>query len=560
MDEVLDKRSEHFLRNGLLIFVASVALTLPIYLWGIPAGNDLPHHYRFAHQVDSALQAGEIYPGWSLAANRGLGDAGIRFYPPLSYYVLVIFKTISGSWYEGSVFAFGLWFLIGSLGIYFLCREWLDGASATLAAIAFAILPYHVNQIYNAFLYAEFAGIAILPFCFLFVTRLTERTVRLINIIGLAISLAALVLTHLPTAVMGFIVLTVYAGLILWKAGAPKSFIALVGACGLGALASAFFWIKIVVEIDFLKHATDEFIRSSYDFRVNFLGAWFYIDPEQYASRSLWFADTMFGLTLALIATAWIVLRLRPGERRYVSSGVIGALFAGIFLSTVASLPIWEKVGVLQKIQFPFRFLGVISLCAAVYFGSAWPSFSALLRSPRRPYAITAAGIFLIVAAFSIAQVIRPASYTPPDRFETILTEIEQRPSCECWWPVWAKSDPLIARSEAFAKPASVTTGKTRHSAPYVADETGLTVYVLYYPFWAAKIDGLPAKVEADETGFVHIPWSEPTDKVELAFSEPTYVRTAQMISVLTWIVMGALAAAIMLFSFRPSLENQWKI
>ena len=80
----------------LLIFLISGLMVLPIYWLGIPRGNDLPQHYQFALTFQESLQNGIFYPSWSAASNFGYGDVGIRFYPPLAYYVLVFFEWITG--------------------------------------------------------------------------------------------------------------------------------------------------------------------------------------------------------------------------------------------------------------------------------------------------------------------------------------------------------------------------------------------------------------------------------------------------------------------------------
>ena len=65
-------------------------------------------------------------------------------------------------------------------------------ANASLfGAAVYTIAPYHVNQIYNAFTYAEFAAAGVLPFCFLFAERICKRR-DWISSVGFAISFALL--------------------------------------------------------------------------------------------------------------------------------------------------------------------------------------------------------------------------------------------------------------------------------------------------------------------------------------------------------------------------------
>src|SRR6185436_3805249 len=79
-----------------------------------------------------------------------------------------------------------------------------------LVSFFFALAPYHLNQLYQATLLAEWAGTALLPFAFGFVERVCDKRQRR-DVAGLALVYALLVLTHLPLAVIGSLALFVYA-------------------------------------------------------------------------------------------------------------------------------------------------------------------------------------------------------------------------------------------------------------------------------------------------------------------------------------------------------------
>src|SRR5262249_16245863 len=150
-------------------------ITLPVLLFGVPKGNDLPQHYQFAVTFYDGAKEGIFFPSWSADVNSGFGDVGVRFYPPLSYYILDFFRGLLGNWFYARVSTFCFWFFLGGAGVYFWAREWFSQTASLAAAIAYIFIPYHANEIYNAFTYAEFAAAAILPFCFLFVTRVCNR-------------------------------------------------------------------------------------------------------------------------------------------------------------------------------------------------------------------------------------------------------------------------------------------------------------------------------------------------------------------------------------------------
>ena len=202
--------------------LAAVSVILPIAFFGIPDGFDLPQHFQFAQTYYDSITNGDFFPGWSPKENSGYGGVGIRFYPPLAYYALAFGRMLVGKWFDASWLVFTFWMLLSCLGVYYWIRWWFPAKEAAFAACFYAIVPYHLNQLYSAFNYSEFAASAILPFCFAFLTRVFQRG-KTSDILGLATCYGLLIITHLPLGVIGSISLFVYALTLLQKENSLKS-------------------------------------------------------------------------------------------------------------------------------------------------------------------------------------------------------------------------------------------------------------------------------------------------------------------------------------------------
>src|SRR5215204_167774 len=194
----------------LILAAVSVAIVLPVFFNGIPYGYDLPHHYQCAMTFYEGFQIGDFYPAWSLHRNFGYGGMESRLYPPVSHYSLAVAYYFTGSWHLASWLIFTIFTFLGALAVYLWAKEYLPARQAVFAGCFYALMPYHLNQLYNTFFYAEFVGSAILPFSFYFVVRVCRRG-KASDVIGLAVSFAALVLTHLPLTVIGSLCLGIYA-------------------------------------------------------------------------------------------------------------------------------------------------------------------------------------------------------------------------------------------------------------------------------------------------------------------------------------------------------------
>src|SRR5687767_6985808 len=144
-----------------VLLAAALCVTLPIFCFGVPGGNDMPQHFRFALTFYDSVGRGEFYPAWPGATNYGFGDVGIRFYPPLAYYTVVLVRQFIESWSHAFAMAVFFWFFVGGIGTFQLAREWFSERASLAAALIFMVMPYHANQVYNAGLFAEFAALAV---------------------------------------------------------------------------------------------------------------------------------------------------------------------------------------------------------------------------------------------------------------------------------------------------------------------------------------------------------------------------------------------------------------
>src|SRR5258707_262786 len=277
---------ERSFRVILVVAIAGVVVLLPIIILGIPNGADLPNHLRFAQPFYESIQSGHWHPGWLAESNNGFGDPRFRFYPPGLYYLLAIARILTGNWYAGSVAAFTLLSIAGGLGGYFWARAFSSPKIAMWAGLLYAIAPYHLNELYQASLLSEYAACAILPFTFAFTERVCRER-RVSDVAGLAATYAALVLTHLPLAVIGSISLLIYAALRIEREKFLSTVIRFAVGFGLGLAASAFFWTTMLAELPWIKGNSSE-PNVYYDYRANFL-----FSPAALTNRNTWYANIL---------------------------------------------------------------------------------------------------------------------------------------------------------------------------------------------------------------------------------------------------------------------------
>jgi hypothetical protein len=541
------------------VVVVSFIVIVPAILWGIPSNLDLTNHFRFALPFYDAIAAGHLYPGWLAESNGGYGDPSFRFYPPALYYLLAAARFVTGNWYGATLVVFVIVSIVGGLGMYFWARSILPASGANRAAIFYALAPYHLNQLYQATLLAEWAGSAVLPFVFGFVDRVCEHGRRR-DIAGLAATYALLVFTHLPLAVIGSIALVVYALVRVQGMDQIRKLVKLALAGVLGLSVSAIYWVTMVSEVHWIG-VNDVQRDASVDYRVNFLLSTF--SPE---NLNVWWMNIIALMTLMLFAPALLLasgllqttvgaaLRGRPsgrGAQRVATEGhpyktpvrsVVALTLFALFMSVPLSRPIWTLLKPLQETQFPWRWLVLISMGGSLLAAAGLPLISNGVRAKR----MLMLGAMAIAVAFTLSHVVREAQYFPSSRFETMVTEVRGSSCVNYWFPIWARSDARKMPTEVEANGRSVTinswTPEHREFSVAAGPATEARVRTFYYPHWTATTETGILPTRPDKDGALLIPLPPNATSVALDFREPRKTKISTMSSLSGLIIIGMLA------------------
>ena len=531
-------------RGVLLIVLVSLAIMSPTLVWGIPSSRDLTNHFRFALPFYDSLRAGNFYPGWLAESNAGYGDASFRFYPPALYYLLALARTITGDWLAATLLTATSLFIVGGLGVYFWARVLGYGQSAVWAAVLYTVAPYHLNQFFQSFMFAEFAGAAVLPFAFAFTERVCRQR-RLRDVAGLAASYALLILTHLPLTIIGSIALLVYALLRLDFARRWSTLGWLSASTLLGLAASACYWTTVLFELSWIR-ADNINPDPSADYRQNFVLSTF--SPDY---LNVWWMNILLLATVAMfwpaLALIWKSARPPACVNQAQSGGALPALGAvallTFFMATPVSRPIWNLLRPLQQTQFPWRWFTISSVICPVIIAAAIPFWKRLAAGRKRALSMIAAGTAVLAFAFSASHIIREAYWLTPSQFQQQLKEIPGSQSVSHWWPVWVR-EPLPSMSspvEAGDRQVVIDSWAPERRVFHIAEGQSRTANVrtFFYPHWVATAEGraLPVGHDKDGAMVISLPGKDVT--VTMEFREPERVRYATAFTIGGWLLIG---------------------
>jgi hypothetical protein len=543
-------------KDFILIGFFAVAAMVPAYFNGIPAGNDQSQHFQFADTISRSASSGIVYPPFGAASNHGFGDYGIRFYPPLTYYLMTALFFLTNDWYFASLLLFSLVFLVGAIGVYLWAGQWLESQIAVLAAFFYTVEPYHLNELYNNALLAEFVATAILPFCFLFTARVC-RDAKWIDVVGLSVSFSLLVLTHLPLTIICSVALAIYSMILLRQAAAMATIPKLFSAGIASVFLTAFYWSRWLPEIDWITHSSPKYFSTIWDYRANFL-----LIPGHFINfggdaLNLWFADVLLIAALSVTIPAIILFFKRAEIRNRSNVSLVIVLGAAVLMTTPLSSPVWELAGFLQKVQFPWRWMAVISAFAAILAALGISKTFEALRSKKNIPVAVGLCVVLVVFFFTAAFVTRGAAHIPREQLQQQMASITNSESCDCWWPIWAKRE-AFAQTDLISVPGRIVESSFRlptkiNFTASSGESEKATIAAFYYPRWQATVNNGPAAITPDENGRLTVALPPDETVVELQFVEPAYVSYAAVLSAAAWLVALALVIVLLVKSRRTA-------
>lgn len=521
----------------LVIAVAGLLASVPLLLAGYPPhSHDGLYHPVWARYFAEQFWSGDLYPRWLVDINGGLGDPTFFIYPPVPFYTAAMFHPVTPGdtnalWQLGLACAA---VLVGSgWGAFLWLRKIAPrGGSAILGALFYMLAPYHLAvDLYTRGAYAEFYAFLWLPLILYFVHGVAEH--RRGTVAGLAVCCAALIGTHPLTAIIVSPLVACYPFFIAPKEQRLRTAALTLAGGILGVGLSAIYWLTAIPHRNLVHIEAQSRKALLYSSNYLFTSTLF---ADTYQSRLGWIA--LF--TLLLGAAAWWGVR-RYGtaedhsKRKPALLLFVGAGFS-LWMTSPLSSPVWDLLVPLQTIQFPYRFLTLLTLVTAGLVGMApltpTRSFS---PSPAPTLQVGTGFRFSIIgmaalsipallisfyAVFSHNSELYRSNYDRNfTRLQTGIGAIEYVPNSI---RVLGKSDdrklvPLVVQVKNYPTRLEVTRGdgsatlernEGRRMTVRTESRSGAVViiYRFFYEGWKAAVDSGEVRVEPTENlGFTRL-------------------------------------------------------
>ena len=532
---------------GLVLLAARPALQ-PQIMHGHDALEYLPRSQLFYQE----LASGDFFPRWTAYLNAGYGEPFFNFNPPVFYYLTSLWHALGSSFVLAQNLAALTVTALAGLGMYLLVATAAGRPAGLAAAAAYLFAPYFMVNLYVRQALADFTAFAWLPYAFWGVERFSRKGQAVFLALGSAAA-ALLLLSSNPVALITFPFLVLWAAWLAYQDRSWRSLGRGLVCLGLGAGLAAYFWAPALAESS-LVHL--ERLKQGYlNYRNHFVqpqqllvSAWGYgyslSGPEDGASFQLGIPQL-----LAWAAALAFLPRIRRRSPLAGQWAVLGLATTAVaaFLASQPAAFLWDRLPLLQIIEFPWRYLSLAVFGLALLVGT---SFTLLPAGQKRLEKLLLVGWLsaLLLVGLPMARpqsfwAVTDADYTPQriaagDIAVTTAREYE---------PVWVQQHAPAAASQTF----SLLSGEgsllsIRPRSTYLEAQVGiqtpahLRANTLYFPGWRLYVNGLPHPFTYDNPqGVIEFRLDPGEYQVQLVFEDTLVRRWGEMISLAALAILG---------------------
>ncbi|MGB9463507.1 MAG: hypothetical protein WBR10_00200 [Candidatus Acidiferrum sp.] len=380
LPSALQTRIRGWLPAFFISLLISLMIVSPFFWLGNATGHDFQYHA--ASWLDAAGQwkEGIVYPRWTEWANFGFGEPRFIFYPPFSWMLGAALGSVM-PWNHVPIVYIVVVQTLAGLSAFALARRVLPQRAALFCVACYAANPYALLIVYMRSDFAELLANAFFPLLFCLALQICEmlesseqppqhRPARW-AITWFAAVFAAIWLSNAPAGVIasygaalafGFAAVSRKSWQPLWRgaAGLALGF----GLAGFYLVPAAYEqrWVNIAQALSTGLLPAENFLFTA----IN--------DPEHTLFN--WIASSIAVLLMILTGFAAAVARRKEQNsdgvlenRVWQTLLLLAGLATLLMLRFTSSL--WAVLPKLRFVQFPWRWMSLLSVVFAVFLGSA---------------------------------------------------------------------------------------------------------------------------------------------------------------------------------------------
>ena len=514
-------------------YIALIIVLTLIALWPFAKKGYFESHdgewmvIRFSafHQT---LSAGQFPVRFVDRLNDNYGYPVLNFLYPLPFYISEISKILGFDFVNSIKITFVLATLTSTLAMFWALSQLFEKRASLAGSILYLFIPYRFVDLYVRGSLGESLAFAFIPLVAGSIFKISKG--QMIYIPLLSVFLSLLILSHNVIAVL-FLPFFFIASLILIK----KSRLLILLPFLLSLLITAFFWFPAIYDLQFVK-ASQFKVSNISDHLVGFskliVPSWGY-GPTPGGQNSL---SVQLGIVPIFIVISAIFLRiLGKTKNRFVEFQIL-LFFVVLILMTKVSLPFWQKVPLVDVVQFPWRLLSLI-----VFTSAFLTSYIIDSVPPKKTLVI------LIISASLVSTIVYTRPKTFVDRGDGFYATNEDSTTvAREYLPLWVKEKPT---SRADVKIQLENSGQIISSnirpAKYQAEiitgeQTKVWVDTIYFPGWKVKVDHQSVPIDYhNKYGLINFNLPQGKHQVIIKYARSPVHLASELISIVAILATG---------------------
>lgn len=561
-------KSFAFLRHGwgvFIVLILSFWAVQPLLINGFfPIHDDTQVARVF--EMGKALNDGMFPVRWVSDLGYGYGYPLFNFYAPLAYYAGGFFTLLGFDTLLATKIMMGLGILFSGIFMYFLAREFWGEIGGIISGLFYVYVPYHALDIYVRGAVGEFWAYAFVPLMTLGFYKVFQKRTWKWGVVG-SIGYSGVILSHNLTALMfSPFLITLMVILSYFSYHRDKNILTtyyLLLTAALGLAIAAFYWMPALFEMRFTNIFSQ--IGGGANFNDHF------ICINQLWSSSWGFGGSAPGCILdgmsfqigklhVLVAFSTLLLFILPrlfkriahdNDTYYYSSNIIipfslTGFIVSVILTLDVSKTLWETIPLMAFLQYPWRFLLLVSFFSSLLAGSViWFLEQEFEKSKYLNTVVyLSAGVLVFLLLFFNVKLFSPqtvvnknaADYTNEVSLKWIVSKISdeymppdfKRPKKEEELP---RQSIEVLKGRGTVKDVRIKTGRISAEVK-TEEETTFKLNVAYFPAWKVFLDREITNFTIGNDG-VYVEVSRGNHLIEAKFSQTLIEQLSNIASII---------------------------
>lgn len=459
---------------------------------GFPITHDGQDHVARIANFYQNLMEGNIVPRWAGNLNWGYGHPILMFLYPLPSYIASFFHFLGFSFADSLKIVFGLGFIASGLSMYFWIKEFLGEEAGIISAVMYLFAPYRFVDLYVRGAIGEHVAFIFPPLICYFLLKLSNKY-EFWYVAGGIFSFAGLILSHNAITIMFIPIIFAYAIYLVITNKNKRLVYQYISILILGFGISSFFLLPAFLEGKYTLRdivTRGEYSKGFVGWKDFLYGQWSYGGSGVFTVQ--------VGIMQWIMVIGAIFVTLKKGiQHRYLLVGSIVLFLLTLFIMTSSSKVIWETITILQKFQFPWRFLSVVVFLTALIGGIVTVVFF-----PKKQKKVLVCGVLVGVLLLSKNYWHANGYLQKPEAFFTGIYNgtTDTGESAPIWSVRFMEQQPK-SRIEVIGGSATVVENKrtsTRHeyTIEAITDVAQIRENTLYFPGWEVLANNKPTSIE----------------------------------------------------------------